>query len=271
MDLTLDDDQRLLAESGPPAVRAHVPDREARKAEDRPERLLGRAVDPGGASWAGPASRSPRTCGGAGYGAAGARGAGRGARAGGGHPAPPVVVRGDAAAALGRARRCGAGAVARPAHRRRRGRRAGPAGARWPQRAGRTHAAGRGHRRRLDTVGHEDRGAVRSRRRRPGGERRPRRRPPVARGGRRRRPGHRPARATTPSHPSRSPRSRSPTSRSARRRGGGAGPRRDRDRARPRTRRWSTPRTRSASGGGALALAVDHATRTASSSGARSA
>ncbi len=48
VDLTLDDDQRLLADVGPPAVRAHVhrPSRHA-SAEELPERLLRRPVDPG--------------------------------------------------------------------------------------------------------------------------------------------------------------------------------------------------------------------------------
>ena len=197
MDLNLDDDQRLLAESARQLFERTYTTESARDAEEPARRLLGRPLEAGLASSAGPASRCPEDCGGAGYGAARAGDPGRGARTGCGDAAPAVVVRGDAADPVGGLRR-GAVALADLARRRRGDRRAGAGGAeRWRARCRPSPPiAG------LDALGHEDRGAVRVRRRRAGGERRPRRSFPGGDRGRRAR--RRVGAATTRSRPTRS-------------------------------------------------------------------
>ena len=204
MDLTLDDDQRLLAESARQLCERTYPTTEARKVEELPERysvdLWARAGELG---W--PGIALPEACGGAGYGvlelAILAEELGRGAVtlpllssfaatlpvlwAGSDATRARWLDRlagGDALGALGAARaRRGLGA-----HRAR----------------GRRHRGGGG----VDPLGHEGRSDVRRRGRRAARQCRPRRRGGVAGRDLRRRARRHAHRGTRRSRPSRSPR-----------------------------------------------------------------
>ena len=160
MDLNLDDDQRLLAESARQLFERTYPTTEARTAEELPERFA-RDLWTQTAELGWPGIALPEDCGGAGYGvlelAVLAEELGRAAVT----LTAPVVVRGDAAAAVG-GRRCGTGALARRRlTERRRDRRARAARARRPAPSSRRRRVER-HvaRRRLDAVGHQGRGAA---------------------------------------------------------------------------------------------------------------
>ena len=213
MDLTLDDDQRLLAESARQLFERTYPTSEARKAEERPERFSADLwTQAGELGW--PGIALPEDVGGAGYGVARARGARRGARAGARSPCPccrrtrpPLPLLWAGADAAARERWLG------PARHRRRGRRAGPGRARWPQRAGRT--------RRCAAAATDDGWALSGTKLAvPFGARADvlvvsadlGDGTPVPAGGARAMPRASTGAPTTPSRPSRSPRSRSPTS-----------------------------------------------------------